>query len=68
MADDVSRADLDMLTWLLTWTDDVIRLRQQLSSARVKRVLSPPTRGGAARSPGGAWRRVRHRLNAIFLQ
>ena len=25
MADDVSRADVDMLAWLLTWTDDVSR-------------------------------------------
>ena len=62
-----TRADVDMLAWLLTWTDDV-RWHQQLSLARVKRVLSPPARGGAAKNLGGAWRRVRHRLKAIFLQ
>ena len=34
MADDVSRADVDMLAWLLTWTDDVIGLRQMTSAAK----------------------------------
>ena len=34
MADDVSRADVDMLAWLLTWTNDVIRLRQMTSAAK----------------------------------
>ena len=36
---DVALADVDVLAWLMTWTDDV-RLDQQLSSARVRRVLS----------------------------
>ena len=35
---DVALVDVDVLAWLLTWTD-VVRWHQQLRSARVKRVL-----------------------------
>ena len=51
---DVALADVDVLAGLLTWSDDV----SSSVSARGKRVLSPPTREGDARNPGGAWRRV----------
>ena len=67
----LTRADVDVPAWLLTWTDDVIRWRQMTSAADFgtweERVCSP-ARGGAPRNPGGAWRRVPHRLKAIFLQ
>ena len=35
-------------------------------SARGRRVLSPPAREGDAGNPGGAWRRVRHRMTTRF--
>ena len=52
-----TRADVDMLAWLLTWTDDVILWRQMTSAANFgaweERACSP-ARGGAARNLGGA--------------
>ena len=43
-----------------------IRWHQQQSSARVRRVLSPPAREEDAKNPGGAWRRVRRRMTTRF--
>ena len=54
MADDVSltwtRADVDVLAWLLTWTDDVIRMTSDDISSRF------PVRGPRD-SVTGVWRR-----------
>ena len=62
-------ADVDVLAWLLTWSDDVIRWRQMISaadfSAWQERACSPAC-GREDRNPGGAWRRVRHRLTTRF--
>ena len=54
-----TRADVDMLAWLLTWINDVIIWRQTTSvvvSARGKSVQCLPACGGVARNPGGVWR------------
>ena len=64
-----TRADMEVLAWLLS--DDVIIWRQMTSaavSARGRSVQCSLARGGAARNPVGAWRRMQHRLKAIFLQ
>ena len=62
------------LTWMclrdcwrgvMTSSTDV-RWHQQQSSARVRRMLSPPAHEEDARNPGGAWRRVRHRMTTRF--
>jgi len=66
VVDDVSltwtRADVDVLAWLLTWSDDVIRMTSDDISrrfpARGMRVTSLPARGGEARNLGSAWGRV----------
>ena len=58
-----TRADVDVLAWLLTWSDDVIIWRQMTSAAEStlgRSVQCSPVRGGEARNPGGAWRRVQH--------
>ena len=53
-----TRADVDMLAWLLTWSDDVIYLRQMTSAAFSDTWMacasSPPARAGDARNPSGA--------------
>ena len=59
---DVALADVDVLAWLLTWSDDV----SSSVSARGRCVLSPSAREGDARDPGGMWRRVRLRMTARF--
>ena len=46
---DVALADVDLLAWLLAWSDDV----SSSVSARGRRVLSPLAREGDARNPGG---------------
>ena len=46
---DVALADVDLLAWLLAWSDDV----SSSVSARGRRVLSPQAREGDARNPGG---------------
>ena len=64
-----TRADVDMLAWLLTWSDDVIgdvRWHQQHISARGRRVISPPAREGDARNLGGAWWCVQRRMTTRF--
>ena len=71
VSDDVSRADValadvDLLAWLLAWSDDVIRWRQMTSAVVFRRVLSPPAREGDARNPGGEWRRMRRRMTTRF--
>ena len=58
---DVALADVDVLAWLLTWTDDVIRWRQMTPTAEFgacQARAQSPARGGAARNPRGAWGRV----------
>ena len=64
-----TRADVDVLAWLLTWSDDVIRWRQMTSAADFgawqERTCSL-ARGGEVRNPGGAWRRVRQCLTTRF--
>ena len=64
-----TRADVDVLAWLLTWSDDVIRLHQMTSAADFgawqERACSL-ARGGEIRNPGGAWRRVQQRLTIRF--
>ena len=47
---DVALADVDVLAWLLTWSDDV----SSSVSVRGRCMLSPPAREGDARNPGGA--------------
>ena len=48
---------------VMTSSSDV-RWHQQQSSARVRRVLSPPAREEDARNPRGAWGRVYGRMRA----
>ena len=64
-----TRADVDVLAWLLTWSDDVIWWRQVTSvavSACGRSVQFSPACGGEARNPGGAWWRVQRRMTTIF--
>ena len=59
---DVALANVDVLAWLLMWSDDV----SSSVLARGRHVLSPPAREGDARNPGGAWRRVQRRMTTRF--
>ena len=52
------KADVDVLAWLLTWSDDVIiwcRMTSAAVSTRGRSVQCSPAREEAARNPGGAW-------------
>ena len=64
-----TRADVDVLAWLLTWSDDVIWWCQMTSAAvsvRGRSVQCSPVRGGEARNPGGAWWRVQRCMTTRF--
>ena len=65
-----TRANVEVLAWLLTWSDDVIRWRQMTSATVFGAWLEHALFISAWRrsqKPSGTWRCVQQRLKAIFL-
>ena len=65
-----TRVDVDVLAWLLTWSDDIIRWRQMTSAAVFGAgwsVRCSLAHEGEARNPGGAWWLVQRRMTTRFL-
>ena len=59
-----TRADVDILAWLLTWRDDVIWWRQMTSAAYFSAWQARDKSTGAWRRCQKSWRRVRARVRS----